>query len=164
MRSDICSVAVFVGAMLISAGAAAAPENAPNLVPLAREMTKTVGYVRIGYTELVSIYKKAYKNAGFEFVGKTTFKDKSVELEFAFSIPEYPSKKKKGVAVISFGAELLGNRICAPCSVHRMAFGPRWDAEYTAEEAAMTRSRMEAADRNATAYIRRKLGKSLPDL
>lgn len=131
---------------------------------IGRKMVIRVEYVRINYTELISVYMKAYRDAGFEFIDKRAFKDGSIELEFSFSIPEYKSKGKEGRVIFSFGAELLDNKICAPCSVHRMVYGLRWDADYAAEEAVLIKARMDAADRIAAAYVRQKLGKSLPDL
>lgn len=156
LRNWWCVLAIVVGLTGVQMNAeATASREAPR-----------VEYDNVKSTELLSVYKQAYAEAGFRLKKQTTRKERGAEvinLEFEFPIPQHP-RKKNGVVAFRIDIMHLAKSSNCWCSVTRVDFSVPYEGYATTEEMRIAESAMDPADQKATAYIRRKLGKSLPDI
>lgn len=130
-----------------------------------RAQVQKVEYENISLERLITEYREAYQDAGFHFLGRVPLgSDGSVRLSFEIRIPDFP-ETKNGIASIVIGGRLSENGLCMPCEAHRELLGVRHDDYgYEAGKIAKAESYVFAADERATKTIRKKLGRSLPEM
>lgn len=129
-----------------------------------RPLVACTDYENVSLDELVSAYKQAYTEAGFEFKKQTILKEaeregRNIELIFEYPNPDYP---QKGKGVVSFNIVLptSANQNCTPCHVYPQVFGGGALLQYDLLEYGEFMERLISADLKANEQIRKKLGKS----
>ncbi len=112
-------------------------------------------HYNIGYEELVSLYKKAYFEAGFKLQRQWNIydgvEDKNISaLYLTFSVPEH--KKQQGVFEIMIISSSPPTQKCSPCDVRRERY-----RSFGAGKGFSEWEKMGAADDKARAQIRLEL-------
>jgi len=122
-----------------------------------RPKVMTTEYRNISLSTLLSVYERAYVDAGFTLrERKRTVADVGTKdvtrLVFQIANPESP-RKKKGIASFVIVSE-HGTKRCAPCSLHGETIGGiAGAAEYDVEQYGRFMATIMEADRKARAAI-----------
>lgn len=128
-----------------------------------RPVTPTTEYHGITLDKLLSVFRRAYVDAGFRFKKKRISKGGAVRLFFEFPIAEY--SYGRAFAVLTFSSSMSARGLCAPCSVHRESLGVPVDyAHYDGSAVNKAQSVVYAADARANAVVKAQLGKDLSDV
>lgn len=113
--------------------------------------------------ELVSAYKHAFVDAGFDFEKEKIQNLRGhvvTTLVFRFSLPEFRGKEP-GIASFLFDSRVPKDQDRVSCSAFREGFGGG-DESYSYEEWNTLYAKMVSADLTATNRVKNKLGISLP--
>ena len=117
-------------------------------------------HYNIGYEELVSLYKKAYFEAGFKLQRQWNIYDRVQDknilaLYLTFSVPEH--KKQQGMFEIMIISPSPPTQKCSPCEVRRESY-----RRFGADKGFSEWEKMKSADYKARAQIRLELNKMIP--
>ena len=171
MSASMCRMVMLIGAMGMAAEVGAVPENSSSLAPLTiagvegRPLVASADYANVSFGELISVYKKAYADAGFELKEQTILKQeardgrKTTSLIFEYPNPDHP-RMVKGVVSFLIVSSHSASQNCTPCSVYPQVFGGAALLQQSLEDYGRFVERMTSADARASEQIGMKLGKS----
>lgn len=130
-----------------------------------RPLVASADYENVSFDELISVYKKAYAEAGFELKEQTIIKreardgKKTTSLIFEYPNTDHP-RMAKGVVSFLVVSPQSASQNCTPCSVYPQVFGGGALIQYDLEDYGRFMERMTAARARADEQIKMKLGKN----
>ncbi len=111
----------------------------------------SIDFNNIGVDQLISVYKAAYIEFGYEFVEQEK-QWEATDLVFNFPNPDYPYKQK-GYRSLRIGWQEGSKKKCTPCKVSGYVFGGNLTDYYSSEERVELLRKMTVADKQAKAKI-----------
>jgi hypothetical protein len=110
----------------------------------------TTDFNNIGFEQLISVYKAAYIEFGYEFVEQEKLRTSTI-LVFNFPNPDHPYKQK-GYLSLEIDWQEGSKKKCTPCKVSGYVFGGDL-TDYSPEEWEGLLRKMTVAEKQATAKI-----------